>query len=983
MSYKKNDEYIESLKNHIVKVEEIDEKGKIIKIGTGFFIDCKHIITAAHVVSESLDSECTVRITYLINGVRGSLNAKALYEAPTCDLNVLEILGQVEFGTHYEFSKIVENSFRKREFEYCAYGYPATKPEGHYQQGQILDENKDYNDNSIIDVTLGEGRLNDYRGYSGSPVICNGQLIGIAIEQSVGLNAAQSIKVLDLSSANSYLVKDWLGSDDFIEEIVSNYQKESSEEIKRNKLNGKYIPEIFVELGKMKEYLRGFSDPVLFFKKHLDYVKRHSFKQYNMLLQSYGLANIQTIEGEYEISLVNVQRISDEMVAKLNDMLTYVTKLTRSEDIRECVPEEYLELFDLTFYQHRLLGLEWELKDRIDLFKSLQATQILLTEKAGQGKTNLLCDFTENVLLRKGIPCFFAGMRYLIDDDISKTLLNYSGYDFSSVEEIFEVLEFYSRNVQKPFVIVLDAINEQRDVQNSKQKLYSFLNKASSFNNVKVILTARTEYFEEKFGDMKDICPQVNQFVSYNFNSHHPKLGKRVFDGYMEHFKMEIHDIGDSIYEQLSKDFLLLRMFSEAYHGSEDSPTIIPALFHLFRYEIFEKYYNFKKENLKEWDRQQGVFDGGSTYDCLINTITEYMIRQKQFSNIERSLIVEQVQNDLLVKLVNEDIIFRDDIKKIKGLIEQSVEVINFTFDEFRDYCLAKKLMENFDESNPDASAAIISDLTQNGLEVSEGVQKYLFFASKKIQSEPFSNVIKEQKWFFHIFLNNIFSVSEEFIVEKDIEIIRRLLTNMKFYEEHFTRVVKIYESLIKRYNIHVYSKLNIKFLITIFNEIEDADFRRYVRNVFRSSYEDRYSIYGRQDDRIPIDILIHKLKQYMRRSFNEDIIFFLCYLNFRGVFIDDFFDWCIEEYPDQSIDLFEKSDDIRDDCIRQAVIYTVRDLSFYDFKFTPEMRARWERMAEHFKEKNKRDLNSETDRNPYKTLEELLERLGIKEDNK
>ncbi len=984
LSYKENNESFERIKKFVVKIEIVDERDQVIKSGTGFFVDFKHVITARHVVSEALDPECSLRVSYSFNGIQTFQNAIVIYEAPSRDVNIVELMEPIQLDIHSEFPKIVQNSFRKREFKYCAYGYPASKPEGHSQQGIILDEYIDINGDRIIDVSLGEGRLTDYRGYSGSPVICNGQLIGLAIEQTVGLNTAQSIKVLDFSSAIDYLEEDWLCFDDFVEEIICTFQRESIDEIARNKANGKYVPEIFIELGTMKEYLRGLSDPVLFFEKHLDYIRRHNFEQYNLLLERYGLTKIQFIEGENEVSLDNVKNISEEMIIKLKDMLTYVTKLTRSSDIRENVPDEYLELFDLTFHQHRLMGLEWELRDRISFFESLKANQILLTEKAGQGKTNLLCDFTENVLLRKGIPCFFIGMRNLIDDDISKTMINYYKYDLS-IEELFKVLDFYSQNVQKPFVIVLDAINEQKDVINSKNKLYSFLNQASSFNNVKVIMTARTEYFDEKFGDISDKCPQVEQFTSYNWKSQHSKLCERVFHGYMEHFNIEIHDIDDLIYEQLSKDFLLLRMFSEAYHGLKESPTIIPALLHLFRYEIFEKYYNYKRKSLKEWDRHHGVYDGGSTYDSLINIVTDYMIQNIRFSNIERSLIVEKVQNNLLVKLIDEDIIFRDDIKKTKGLIEKSVEVINFTFDEFRDFCLAKKIIENFDDSNHDESIEVINNLTQDNLEISEGVQKYLFFASKKHQNDTFTNIIIKQKWFNHIYFNNIFSVSEEFILERDVTFIKRLLTNMNFYEKHLGIVIMIYSSLIRRYNTHVYSKLNIRLLITIFENIDDSDFRMYVHDIFSSSYEDRFSYYGRKAERIPIDMLVKKLKYYMRKSFNEDIVIFLSYLHYRGIYIHDFFDWCIEKFSNQCIEMFENLIDVNEEIVNEVIGHTVQDLSCYELELDHELIDRWENIKKRCERKmnvDSSDLSMYTDQELDEMLKKLESELGIWEED-
>lgn len=951
----------------------IDECGQVFKEGTGFFLDTKHIITANHVVSDAFESECSVEVSYNYSGQIISSSAQVLHCNPKSDFNILKLDEEI-LGNDVEFVKMVPNSFRKRGFSYSAYGFPNTKPEGHYQSGIILDDNIALCDQYFIDVSLGEGKLHDYRGYSGSPVVCNGQLIGIAIEQSVGLNAAQSIKVLDVNTFAKKLSKDWLDTDNFISEILEVFKDKSENEINQNKINGKYIPEIFVELGDIKEYLRGFSDPVLLFEKHLGYVRRHNFEQYNQLLDGYGIQRIGNINCESEVTLNNIDRIADNILNQLNDILDYVTKLRDSSKIRKSVPRKYLDLFDISYYAHRLSSLSWEVKDRIMLFESLRSSQVLLTEKAGQGKTNLLCDFTENVLLRKNIPCLFISARSLINNNINDTILGYFSYNFS-IDDLFEIINYISEIIQLPFVIVLDGINEQKDIINTKVALYEFLNKVKVCTHIKVLMTSRVEYFEEKLGDIQENCPQLKILNSYNYKSQHGRLNVRVFDGYMKHFNIQINDIEDSVYDQLSKDFLLLRMFSEAYQGTKEMKTTIPSLLHLFRYEIFERYYNYKKENLKEWDRLQGMLDSESTYDNLVDTVTDYMIKHMQFSNIERSVIIGEIQNDLLVKLIDEDIIFREDIVKKKGLIESNREVINFTFDEFRDFCIAKKVMESFNEDNLENYRTLITKLTSPNSEASEGIQKYLFFASKKFQNEIFTQLIEEQVWFSGIFLDNIFSVSEEYIQEKDAEVIVRFLTNIESYKKHHYWVLRTYSSLIKRYNTSIYTKLNIRLLVTILEGICDSDFRNYIFDIFKPSYKERY--YYDSKERIHIDKLAEKLKDYYIKSFNKDVLFFPGYLSYRGLYIHDFFDWCVGEYPEETIDIFEDVISLDNDLEVKVFKHIVRNLSYYDFNFNQEINKRWENIKEKCKGHQKTHISS----SEYVDLqlEEILRKIGVK----
>ncbi len=978
MNYRDNTQVIEELKKLTVRVQMLDEKEDVLKYGTGFFLDNEHIITANHVVSEAFDPKCKVKVldskaTRII-----SVDAEVLHNKPKYDVNILRI-SNGENNNGVDYIGFVTNAYVEREFIYSAYGYPGSKSEGHYQKGIIIDQDEDAKGQNFIDVSLGEGRLNNYRGYSGSPVVCNGQLIGIAIEQSIGLNVAQSIKVLAASTFIDLLSDEWVCQDTFILQILEVFRNESEKEIIKNKANGKYIPEIFVELGDIKEYLRGFSDPVLFFEKHLDYVRRHRFEQYNKLLDKYGIRNIDVIRNENDVTLDNVDEVSNMIIPQLNVMLTYVTKLVNSSEIRQSVPDEYLELFDMTFFDHRLSSLIYEVKDRIKLFESLGSSQILLTEKAGQGKTNLLCDFTENVLLRKNIPCIFLSTRNLINNNLKDTIMSYFEC-IDKIDNLFKVLNFISDKMQVPFVIVLDAINEQEDLFNGKKALYEFLNKVKCYKHVRVLMTARTEYFEEKFGDINVRCPQIKLIDLYNRRSQHSRLNRRVFDGYMEHFQIQIDDINDSIYNQLSTDFLLLRMFSEAYQGSRDEKTIIPSLSHLFRYEIFERYYKYKRKNLKEWDRLKGRLDTGSTYDNLVDLIIKYMIKNMQFSNIERSVIVDKIQNDLLVKLIDEDIIFREDILRKKGLLESEVEVINFTFDEFRDFCIAKNIMKRFNEEAINEYEILIKELTSQGIEASEGIQKYLFFASKKLQNKTFTQIISKQEWFYNIFFNNIFSVSEEYLEERDIKYIIKLLTNFEFYDNHYSIVLQMYINLIKRYNTSVYQKLNIRTLITILDEINDGDFRHYIHDIFKSSHEDRY--YFEHKDRIHIDELVIILKKYFVKSFSSDIILFLGYLNMRGVYIDDFFYWCMEEYPLKTINILEKFSSSTDKIEIEVSADIVKNLSYDDFSIEEKLLKRWEKIKVDCKESKqlKYDIN-EFSGLKFEEIIKRIDKLGFKEE--
>jgi hypothetical protein len=971
--------YIDYLKNYVAKVNVYDASKEVLSSGTGFFVDANTLITAHHVVSSALNTDYEVKVSFMDAGIEFEVQASVLHTNPKNDVNILNISEPTKFYEESSFPKITRNAFRKREFSYAAYGFPMIKTAGHYQQGIILDENKSINGDLLIDVSLGEGRLDNYSGYSGSPVICNGQIIGIAVEQTIGLRRSQSIKVLCLDKLEGLIDARYLCEDIFVNSIIYAFNQESQKEVENNKRNKKYIPEIYVEIDEMKDYLRSFTDPILFFKKHMEHNKKHNFKFFNQLLSNYGLKEIHTIDEAYEIDLKGLNDIADSVLSRLHGSLEYIDKLSDFTKLKEEVPPDKLELFEISYYTARPSLLRFEIKDRISLFKAIKNNQVLLTEKAGQGKTNLLCDLIGNVLLKKGIPCLFIEARNLTNNDLESTMLTIAS-NITDIDGLLEVLNFHASNTQIPFIIVVDAINEQKDISEFKDKLYTFLNKAKDYENIRVLLTARTEYFKEKFGDFKDRCPQVEHIDGYNRKSQTQKYKRRIFQGYMQHFNIEINDIGDEIYNYLTEDYLLLRMFSEAYQGSVEKANAIPSLQHLFRYEIFERYYTYKKENLQAWDRIRGIIDTSSTYDALIRSITTYMIEHMTFSNIERSTIVDQIKNDLLVKLIDEDIIFREDIKKKIGLLEGSVEVINFTFDEFRDFCIAKYILETFDESNPSATENLVNKLTSNELEIGEGLQKYLFFASKKYPNEIFKEILANQDWFMHVYTYNIFSIDDEYIDETDIEIITRHLTNKESLKESDSLNAYLVNNLYKRLNLHVYNNLNIRLLNMILQKVDSECFNRYYEPIFRASYKDRYNSYSRDSDHLPADKIVLELKRKMRTSLNKEVVVLLSFLEYNHIYVDDFFDWCCERHEYQFISIIETILEEDNDIEKEAIKRTVRSLSLDTIEKNDSLQERWESIQE--KCKYERSYNTELSTGSKERLKELLQQFELWEED-
>ena len=103
----------------------------------------------------------------------------------------------------------------------------------------------------------------------------------------------------------------------------------------------------------------------------------------------------------------------------------------------------------------------------------------------------------------------------------------------------------------------------------------------------------------------------------------------------------------------------------------------------------------------------------GGAGNLVICEVVKQMISTKNYEDIPIQKIIEnkQISKNVLLKLVDENIFFRRDIKNKSGVLLDK-EVISFTFDEFRDYLIADYLINILFTENS-KNAIIMSSLNK------------------------------------------------------------------------------------------------------------------------------------------------------------------------------------------------------------------------------------------------------------------------------
>lgn len=220
---------------------------------------------------------------------------------------------------------------------------------------------------------------------------------------------------------------------------------------------------------------------------------------------------------------------------------------------------------------------------------------IIVTDNAGQGKTNFLCDFTTNFLVKRNIPTFYFNASSFIENPATKILEEITinnqwekEYVKKSLMKLWEITGTF-------IVIVIDGLNENTTLNNFANYIEASILELLDYPYIKIILSTRNELYEERFANLS-VDNLGNQFYRMNMNRFKSSLFKnRIFEGYLKFFKVGILEgtLLNHVYNQLTEDTLLLRFFCEVNKGKRQI-----YLYDIYKYSLFQKYYDLKKNEL-------------------------------------------------------------------------------------------------------------------------------------------------------------------------------------------------------------------------------------------------------------------------------------------------------------------------------------------------------------------------------------------------
>lgn len=497
---------------------------------------------------------------------------------------------------------------------------------------------------------------------------------------------------------------------------VNGKSKEKIDQLVKEK---KYIRGLFVELNDSKENLRYF----LYRGKW----KKRIIQDYNSVFDDeYGdlLKEIFRDNGDVLFSLGMYSKI-DKVIETIEKTRRFLNDVHNEQIDYPSKYQDSMVIFRI--YSNKYDEILLQLRKKAEYIKN---NYVILSGSAGNGKTNLLCSFSE-LLFSLKYPCVFMNAKE-VDNDIERYFeeqLNFLKL-VEKHEKCMLAVGILSRLRFRPTYVIIDAVNENNNKE-FLEKLPVFLDKLLDKKYIRVLITCRSEYFEARY---KKILIENMRHIALYDNIQEQMYSRnavdRMFDIYSREFTFN-GVLSLFVRNKLSQQLLLMRMFFETHVGSKEIVNDMDY------YMLYDKYIN-------QIGAQKQV-DIRAFLDKIVKIMTErhdYGFVSEKLISEKDEHIYEKVDGTILL---SKTLIHHED-----SILKNEEGVIYFVFDELRDYCIARYNLMRMCKSQDDLPEKeqiiqFLDGLFQEEAVCFEGVVNYIYRDYKSRNDEQLCSEIIEK----------------------------------------------------------------------------------------------------------------------------------------------------------------------------------------------------------------------------------------------
>lgn len=635
--------------------------------------------------------------------------------------------------------------------------------------------------------------------------------------------------------------------------LLPHLRKHVEDQLAEERRIARYIPDVFVETQDTKYQARCFAHPALFVRRIAGWFDCQPLAGLNRLATMSGVSPVSTPSADAlrvadtpEAAATAAQALIGDL-DRLAATLTSYGRIDREEG--SVVPRDADREYVLEATQYNIgslaRGAEYRLSDRRTELHCVAARVFLLTGPAGQGKTNFLCDFTERFLLRHDVPCVYVTARQLSripHPDLTEVLRRLIFPPaVASLEDGLIALEPACAVRRQPFVLVIDGLNEHPDVRAFAGQLEHLLETLVRFPHVRVLMTCRSEFLEQRFGGLLSgpVAPVLHLSEAHGHRFEDEQY-RELVARYFRFFKVRPSRVSKRVIEFLQRDVLLLRFFCEAYgaRGREDTYEQ-PFVAGVYRDEIFRRYFEDKlgrAQHAVATDRSAPrPLVRQAEIRRVLSLVAAHMLETGQYTDVPRDVVPAALDAELTA-LLDEELVLRHDLSPAPSLLAEPTEVLNFTFDEMRDFLLAQHLLA-VHARDPNEFARLVDLQQPTTAQSVEGVQRFLFYASRVPTNHAFFESYRAHPWYEAVYDTEVFAVPPTHLDSADEQRAKMVLIAGGERAQHFTREIAL------RWVSSVFPILNLDLLLEVAQAADPSFFTQVIVPAFGRAYYGQNSL--------------------------------------------------------------------------------------------------------------------------------------------
>lgn len=335
---------------------------------------------------------------------------------------------------------------------------------------------------------------------------------------------------------------------------------------------------------------------------------------------------------------------------------------------------------------------------RTELKRAIKFTNtnlIVLTGRAGVGKTHLLCDFAERHL-NSGTPVvLLMGQRFTSTDDPMRQIITQLDHpQGGTFEEIVGALECAAKVARRRGLIIIDAINEGQGHRLWNPHLSTLVDRATKSPWLGLLLSVREEYMKNVVPDQ--VSRRAATITHYGFEGIEFDAVKTFF----EYYNLELPST--PILQPEFSNPLWLKIICEGLQnaGYSRMPRGYGGITKTL--ELFTKAVNQKlaKPDALDYDEADNLVQHaiGELAGRMVSDDTSWVNREDAKAVVNQLLPNRHFSNSLYYRLVTEGL-----LTELAGL-QDNDDFVVFAYERIADHLKVNCLLNGLDNEAPESA---------------------------------------------------------------------------------------------------------------------------------------------------------------------------------------------------------------------------------------------------------------------------------------